>query len=1469
MNERFFKQFAKVSFSEDQIRILQSATDYKLHVKKVENSLAVELYFPVPVRAEKLFELETTIASCLNLNCCEVFPVYEKGTFATDYMPELVKHFAHRASITLGRGALDKYEYEYNREKATVVIKLRSGISSAFMDHNGAGEYFSHCVKDQFGQDIKFLFENSENFEYIPTYDIAALEEQAKTDYAEYEKNRKPKEVEEKDSFFKAVDEKEDIYEIGGTKIGNMHFDLSEPSVIFKGAIHKHPFPIKEIHVEPQMNSEGRTFSKKIPVCICGEMFQIEDKESRDGTKTNYKAYITDGEASIMLRFSVNKDDTEFSAPKAGAALLIEGKAGYDDFEKETVIRVEKINKIKRLRRVDKYPQKRTELHLHTSMSANDALSDPEAVMATASAWGWNAVAITDHGNVQAYPMIMKARKKYPDVKPIYGMEGYLVDDTARAVFGVKNGADFNFEESEFIIFDIETTGLSPVDCGITEIGASLYKGGEILAEFGTYVNPEMPIPENITRLTGITDEMVKDAPTADVAVKKFLEFAGGRMLVAHNANFDVGFIRKACEKYKIKFNNPYLDTLPLSRYINSDLHKHTLDSIGNYYNLGEFNHHRATDDTAMLASIFTCMSERLRKQGIRNVDEMNMAMAASSDPKKLRAYHVTILVKNSAGLRNLYQLISQSYLDYYHRNPRIPKTVLAAHREGLVIGSACEAGELFRGIMDGKANSELERIADFYDYLEIMPKANNSFLVEDGTLADYGRLEEINKQILRIGDKKKKPVCATGDSHFIEPDDEIYRQIMQVGLKYKDAMHESKLYLRTTAEMLDEFSYLGDRAEEVVIRNPQKIADMIDADIKPIPDGTYTPEIEGAEEELVTSCHQTAMDWYGFKGVVPEIVTARLERELGSIIKNGFAVLYVIARKLVLNSERTGYLVGSRGSVGSSVVATFSGVSEVNPLPPHYRCPKCKYSEWFTDGSVGSGFDLPDKVCPECGDMMISDGHDIPFETFLGFHGEKAPDIDLNFSSDNQSEAHHYTEVLFGKENIFRAGTVGTIASKTAYGYVKKFLEEQGKKLSKAEENRLVNGLVGVKRTTGQHPGGIVVIPKQYEIYDFTPVQHPADKDDSGVITTHFAFEYLHDTLLKLDILGHDVPTIYKWLETFTGIDVRTVPMNDRATMELFESTRPLGVTPDQIGSDFGTFGLPECGTPYVREMIRDAHPTKFSDLLQLSGLSHGTGIWLGNGQELIKSGICTISEIIGTRDSIMVYLMYAGVEKESAFKIMEFVRKNKKGLPIPEPMVETMRASGVPDWYIESLAKIRYMFPKAHAAAYMISAIRLGWYKVHQPLAFYATYFTVKCSKNAGFDSELAMAPVTEITKRIDELEALSDTTAKDEDTITVMQMVREMYARGLSFLPVDVFKSEAYVFKPEDGKIRLPLSALNGLGDTAAENIYKAIHETGCSTLEELRITAGLNKNVVEILKTKNCLGDLPETDQLSLF
>ena len=1455
MNDRFFKQFRKVVFTESDLELLRNADDYRLQVDREQNGLRIEIDFPMPVRSESVFLLEDSIRTSLRLSYCIAVPVYPKGSFALDYMPELVKTYAKYSSKPLGQGGLDSYSPVYDRESATVTVTLRKGMSADLMCAAGADTFFSECVRAQFSQDIRFVFVGEAD-DSCPVDD--ALGEQAARDIRAYDEAHRKETGGDKSCVFEEVTgDREENADIGGIRVGAMHFELSDPNPLRGRSIRSQPVPIKNI-VSGTSNPER--------VCTVGELFQIDEKESRDGTKINYKAYITDGEGSVIIRFSVRKEES-FTPPKPGVSLLIEGKAAYDDYEKETVLRADSMAIVARLRRTDDAPRRRVELHLHTNMSATDALCDPEQVMRTAHEWGMPAVAITDHGNAQAFPAIMKARKKYPDVKPIYGMEGYLVDDTARAVFGYKDGSRISFDESEFIIFDIETTGLSPVDCGITEIGAVLYRGGEVLDEFGTYVDPEMPIPENITRLTGISDETVAGAPKAAEAVKKFLEFAGGRMLVAHNAGFDVGFIRRSCEKNHIKFGNAYLDTLPLSRYLNTDLAKHTLDSIGKYYSLGDFNHHRATDDTRMLAAIFAKMADKLHRQGVTNIDEMNRAMAHNSDPKQLRSYHITILVKNLTGLRNLYKLISYSYLDYFYRNPRIPKTVLQAHREGLIIGSACESGELYRAVLDGRPYGEILKIADFYDYFEIMPRSNNSFLIDEGTVAGEERLIEINREILRIGDKQKKPVVATGDTHFIDPEDEIYRQIMLFGLKFRDAMRETKLYFRTTGEMLKEFAYLGDRAEEVVIDNTLRIADMIDGSVKPIPDGTYTPEIPGAEDELKNCCIDTAKEMYG--DPLPEIVRQRLDKELGSIIKNGFAVLYVIARKLVQNSEKCGYLVGSRGSVGSSVVATFAGISEVNPLPPHYRCPKCKKSIWFTDGSVGSGFDLPDRDCEDCGCRMIADGHEIPFETFLGFHGEKAPDIDLNFSSDNQSDAHKYTEVLFGKENIFRAGTVGTIASKTAYGYVKKYLEARGMTLTRAQENRLVNGLVGVKRTTGQHPGGIVVIPKQYEIYDFTPVQHPADKDDSGVVTTHFAFEFLHDTLLKLDILGHDVPTIYKWLETFTGIDVRTVPMNDPQVMGLFASTEPLGVRPDQIGSNLGTFGLPECGTRYVREMINDAHPTKFSDLLQLSGLSHGTGIWLGNGQELIKSGTCGISEIIGTRDSIMTYLLHAGLDSEHAFKIMEFVRKNKKGLPLPQDMVDIMTEKGVPDWYIESLKKIRYMFPKAHAAAYMISAIRLGWYKVHEPLAFYATYFTVKCRKNAGFDSELAMSPPSVIAARIDELEKLQDASAKDEDTVTVMQMVREMYARGISFLPVDIYASESFVFKPEGGKIRLPLSSLNGLGETAAENIYRAIHEDGCSTLDELRTTASLNKNVVEILKSNDCLSGLPETDQISLF
>ncbi len=883
------------------------------------------------------------------------------------------------------------------------------------------------------------------------------------------------------------------------------------------------------------------------------------------------------------------------------------------------------------------------------------------------------------------------------------------------------------------------------------------------------------------------------------------------------------------------------------------------------YYKLPDFAHHRACDDAAMLAKIFFCMCDKLKLEGIFDLDAMVRIMADKADPKKLRSHHMIILVKNLVGLKNLYYLISQSYLDYYYRHPRIPKTLLEEHREGLIIGSACEAGELYTAIKQNKSRDELLKIADFYDYLEIQPLCNNMFLVNEGSVPDVEALKEINKLIVGLGDELGKPTVATCDAHFLEKHHEIYRKILLKSMKFSDADKDTGIYLRTTDEMLDEFSYLGeDKAYEVVVSNTNKIADMVE-NIRAIPEGTYTPEMEGAEEDLQRICWERAKSMYG--DPLPEIVRERLDRELTSIIKNGFAVLYMIAQKLVWYSEEQGYLVGSRGSVGSSFVATMAGISEVNPLVPHYRCPDCLYSEFFTDGSIGSGYDLDDKYCPKCGKKMIGDGHDIPFETFLGFYGDKSPDIDLNFSGDVQGKVHKYTEELFGSENVFRAGTLSALAEKTAFGFVKKYAEEKQIPLNRSEVERLKTGCVGVKRTTGQHPGGIIVVPRQYDVYDFTPVQHPADDPNSDIVTTHFAFSYLHDTILKLDELGHDMPTKYKRLEEYSGLSVMDVPMNDKKVMSLFLNTDALGVSPDDIGAEVGTYGLPEFGTRFVQQVIVATEPKSFSDLLQLSGLTHGTAVWLGNGDELIANGTCTISELIGTRDSIMTYLIYQGVEKSMAFKIMEDVRKGKGLKPEYE---EAMRAQNVPDWYIDSCKKIQYMFPKAHAAAYVTSAIRLAWFKVYHPVVFYAAFFTVAPS---GFDADIVgggRSNVAFTLKDIEERKRKKMAEKKEEDMIPFLQLVNEAMARGIEFLPVDLYKSHAFKFLPEGDKgIRMPFNSLPGLGDTAAQNIMDVCADKDLLSIEDLRSRAGLSKTVIEILRRSGVFKGLSQTNQVSLI
>jgi len=1459
MLNEFLAKFKKASFSEKSKDTISKFDSFSVKVDREKLFIAVMAELSCYVKSADLFEIEDVIKKAYGLNKVAIYPKYNIE-FEAQYMGGIIDTL--RRASQLDYGFFANAEFQYIKYESKLKIVMPRFITSDIPEANGAKSFIEQCINQQFGVslEVQFVSPEFEVLEYKNERE-SALEESIRNQKFEIS-NEPTEEKEPPRASFANVEVGDAEYNQNGekllVKVGNLTLDVTSPEPVMGER--------KGWNLTPISNVKNGT-----TVCVGGKLFQTESKENYEGDKITYTLYITDLAASITARFTCPKSEAP-KLPKPPAYVLISGRAehrktfnralGQMVEEDELTINVKAISKCGYVGRMDNAEDNRVELHLHTNMSALDALSDPEDIMARASKWGMPAVAFTDHGTLQAYPIVQKAAKKYPNVKPIYGIEGYLVDDTARAVFRYDDASDVKFAESEFIIFDIETTGLSFKNCGITQIGALKYKNGDIIGEFSTFVNPGMPIPEKITELTGITDQMVHDAPSEKEAVTKFLEFCGDRMMVAHNANFDISFITRVSADNDIPFTNAYLDTVALSRYINSDSNKHTLDTLARYYNLGEFDHHKADADTEMLAKIFACMVRKLASNGILTVTEMNAAMAGSADPKRLPYYHVVILVKNLVGLKNLYKIVSRSNLDYFHSHPRIPKTLLSEYREGLVVGSACSSGELYDAILDNKPMSTLEQIAKFYDYLEVQPDSNNGYLLDENK-ATVEQLHDNVRTIISIAEKQGKLVVATGDVHFMDPEDEIYRQIMMRGMGYRDAMRECKIYFRTTEEMLAEFAYLGEEeAKRIVVDNPKKIIEDFDS-IKPIPDGTYTPTIEGAEEELQELCLQTAMDMYGFNGELPEIVRARMDRELSSIIANGFAVLYVIARRLVQNSEEHGYLVGSRGSVGSSFVATLAKISEVNPLPPHYSCPNCKYSEFFTDGSIGSGFDLPDKSCPHCGTALRPDGHDIPFETFLGFHGEKAPDIDLNFSGDVQAEAHKFTEVLFGKENIFRAGTVGTLQDKNCFGFVKKFLEEEGMSLTRAEQARLAQGFVGVRRTTGQHPGGIVVIPKEYEIYDFTPVQYPANKESSGVITTHFAFEYLHDTILKLDILGHDVPTYYRIFQNYTGIDVRDVPMNDKNVYELFASTKPLGVTPEQIGCPIGTMGIPEFGTDYSIQMILDAKPKGFADLVQIAGLSHGTGIWLGNGKDLIESGTCTIDQIIGTRDSIMTYLMHMGVESAVAFDSMERTRKGKGLLPEQEA---AMREKNVPDWYIASCNKIQYMFPKAHAAAYTIASLRLSWFKIYHPVAYYATYFTIK---RDFFDGELIMKGKARIEERLKTLRAAPSLSAKDEGNIIILRIVLEMLARGFSFLPVEIGKSEATAFVPENGKIRLPLCSLNGLGESVAEKIVEVVKNGEATTIEEIRAKASVNKSIMDLLHQNKCFGNIPESDQITLF
>ena len=1229
-------------------------------------------------------------------------------------------------------------------------------------------------------------------------------------------------------------------------------------------------------------------------VTIRGQIIALDTREIRN-EKTIVFFDLTDFTDTMTIKvFTRNEQLPELMAEiKKGAFIKVKGMAMIDKFDGElTIGSLVGIKKIKNFTssRMDHSVKKRVELHCHTKMSDMDGVSEAKDIVKRAYAWGHPAIAITDHGVVQSFPdanhvwedlwRAEKAKRKEageenPDkndfFKVIYGVEAYLVDDLNNIVTNEKGQS----LDGTFVVFDIETTGFSPVKNKIIEIGAVKVVEGEITDHFSVFVNPGVPIPYEITQLTGIHDEMVMEAEMIEQVLPKFVEFCEGAVLVAHNANFDMSFINENIRRQKMKANYTYLDTLGLARVLLPGQAKHTLDAVCKTLKISLENHHRAVDDAGATAEMFIQFRKMLEEKEISSMEEINLLGEGSPESKaKLPSYHAIMLAENNTGRVNLYTLVSESHLTYYNKRPKIPKSLFMKHREGIILGSACEAGELYSALLNEKSETEIARLVNFYDYLEIQPTGNNEFMIYSDKVKNVNSIEDIqaiNKRIVDLGEEFNKPVVATCDVHFLDPEDEVYRRIIMAGKGFKDADDQAPLYLRTTEEMLQEFAYLGsDKAEEVVITNTNKIADRIET-MSPVRPDKCPPVIENSDQILTDICYNKAHQMYG--NPLPQIVEDRLKRELNSIITNGFAVMYIIAQKLVWKSVEDGYLVGSRGSVGSSFVATMSGITEVNPLSPHYYCTNCFYNDFESDEvreyAGRAGIDMPDKDCPVCGAKLHKDGFDIPFETFLGFKGDKEPDIDLNFSGEYQSKAHKYTEVIFGAGQTFRAGTIGTLADKTAFGYIKNYYEERGIKKRTCEINRLVGGCTGIRRSTGQHPGGIVVLPVGEDINSFTPVQHPANDMETDTITTHFDYHSIDHNLLKLDILGHDDPTMIRMLQDLTGVDPVTIPLDDPKVMSLFQNTSALGVTPEELGGcPVGSLGIPEFGTEFVIQMLLDTNPQTFSDLVRISGLSHGTDVWLGNAQTLIEEGKATIATAICTRDDIMTYLINKGVESSLSFTIMESVRKGKGLKPEWE---EAMLANNVPDWYIWSCKKIKYMVPKAHAAAYVMMAWRIAYCKVYHPLAYYAAYFSIRAS---AFSYEIMCQGKKHLEAVMADYKRRSDSLSKKEqDTMKDMKIVQEMYARGYEFWPLDIFKAHSRNFQIIDGKIMPSLNSIDGMGEKAADSTMEAAIEAakdgGFLSKEDFRNRAKVSKTICDLMGSLGILGDLPETNQISLF
>ncbi len=1202
-------------------------------------------------------------------------------------------------------------------------------------------------------------------------------------------------------------------------------------------------------------------------VIVEGRVFKAECYETRRKGMWTLNFNITDEHGSVAVRKTMDEKEAKAlgGAVSDGMWLRMQGKVELTYDGRDIVLRPVNIMKAAHPGRQDNAPEKRVELHLHTQMSSMDALTDVGKVVKQAAAWGHPAIAITDHGTVQAFPKARDAAKG--KIKILYGVEGYYVNnlDDRIAVHGAQ---DQDFDD-EIVCFDIETTGLKVTREAITEIGAVVLKNGKITETFQTFVNPGRRLTPEIIGLTGITDAMLADAPSLKEALTAFLQFVNGRVLAAHNAEFDIGFIRAGCRKVGLEFEPTYIDSLILAQNLLPELHKYKLDIVAEHLDLPAFNHHRASDDAGMVGYMLVPFFEKMRRElGISRLQEINGEMeklrplgGGSRHPK-----HIIILAKNKLGLKHLYQLVSASNLKYFKRYPIIPKTELVTHREGLIIGSACEAGELFRAVADHKDWAELRRIASFYDYLEIQPICNNMFMLRNGTVQSEEELRELNRTIVRLGRELGKPVCATGDVHFQEPEDEVYRHILLASKKFADADAPLPIYFKTTEEMLEEFAYLGqEEAHRVVIDDPRSIADRIE-EIELLPPGRlFPPRLENSEQELHDKVWNKCHELYGDQP--PQLIVDRLNVELGSILGK-YDVVYMSAQKLVQRSLENGYLVGSRGSVGSSLVAYMSGITEVNSLPPHYRCPKCRHTEFVTDGSYGCGADMPDKECPECGTKYVKDGFDIPFETFLGYGGGKVPDIDLNFSGEYQARAHQHAIEMFGKTQVFRAGTIGTLAEKTAFGMVKKYLEERGESAGNAELDRLTLGCVGVRRTTGQHPGGLVVVPDDMDVEDFTAVQHPADDPDSDTVTTHFEYHCMEDNLLKLDMLGHDDPTMIRMLEDLTGVNARAIPLDDPDTMSIFTSSRVLGFENDEILGPTGAVAIPEFNTRFTRGMLMDTMPKDFNTLVRLSGFSHGTDVWLGNARDLIVGGTASVLETVGCRDDIMLYLISMGLDPKMSFKIMEAVRKGKvKKGGFQEGWEEAMREHQVPDWYIGSLAKIGYLFPKAHAVAYVMMAFRIAWFKVHEPLAFYATFFSIRAK---AFDAEYCCAGMDAVKQKIREIENNKDATDVEQNLLVTLEVCYEFYLRGFHFDTISIYDSDATHFKVTENGLLPPFVTVRGLGETAALDTVEKRQGKTFVSVEEFATTCNkLSKTHIEQLKALGAFAGMADTSQVALF